>query len=215
MDDDIRRYAEHIIVRPGEDFCVHTKGSNEFGFLGIEEEHVWREYSLHSSEHRSGDDGVVCCWAINYQKMGIVPLFYAEGVECIGEEQIDRATDVNKDSSYVKIRNIGSDDHRIGMGEDNVLLLFLGKAVASVGYGHSSTDHIDLPVRWLLREYFDVLVDLSRELLVAWLQNHLVLGHEDLGGAGDGRRMVPRFDPHLPRSRGMPCSSLIAKLRRS
>lgn len=125
---------------------------------------MWREYSLHSSECRSADDGVVSCWAIDYQKMGIVnrsfrggadskweldtfdwldnitretqkkgdicvevPLFYAEGVERIGEEHIDRATGVNKDSSYVKIRNIGSDDHRIGMGEDNVLLLFLGK----------------------------------------------------------------------------------------
>ncbi|CAL2230456.1 unnamed protein product [Prunus armeniaca] len=54
-------------------------------------------------------------------------LFYAEGVECIDKEHIDRAAYVDEDSAYVKIRHIDPDDHRIRVGEDNSLLFFFGK----------------------------------------------------------------------------------------
>ncbi|CAL2270968.1 unnamed protein product [Prunus armeniaca] len=90
MADDIGRDAGHIVVKPGEDFCVRAKESDEFeteydsrgvAFADslvaeilcgeLAEKHVWREYSLHSGKRRSADDGVVCRWAIDYQKMGV------------------------------------------------------------------------------------------------------------------------------------------------
>ncbi|CAL2266545.1 unnamed protein product [Prunus armeniaca] len=120
--------------------------------------------------------------------------FYSEGVE---------GTSVDKDLAYVKIRNIGSDDHRIGIGKDNAILLFFkrgdgfpadslnffiasssyaenlrmpnGKhvffnsAVVGVGYGRSSTDHVDMLICWLLQ---------GRFCTEFW--NHLILGHEDV-----------------------------------
>ncbi|CAL9024362.1 unnamed protein product [Prunus brigantina] len=51
----------------------------------------------------------------------------AEAVESIGKENVDRASGIDEDSAYVKIGYVRPNDHGIGMGEDNALLLFLGK----------------------------------------------------------------------------------------
>ncbi|CAL9006204.1 unnamed protein product, partial [Prunus brigantina] len=48
-------------------------------------------------------------------------------VESIGKENVDRASGIDEDSAYVKIGYVRPNDHGIGMGEDNALLLFLGK----------------------------------------------------------------------------------------
>ncbi|CAL8135410.1 unnamed protein product [Prunus armeniaca] len=51
----------------------------------------------------------------------------SEAVEGIGKEYVDRASSVDEDSTYVKIGNVCSNDHGIGMGEDDALLFFFGK----------------------------------------------------------------------------------------
>ncbi|CAL8168648.1 unnamed protein product [Prunus armeniaca] len=51
----------------------------------------------------------------------------SKGVESIGKEYVDRASGVDEDSAYVEIGNVCSNDHGIGMGEDDVLFFFFGK----------------------------------------------------------------------------------------
>ncbi|CAL8088934.1 unnamed protein product [Prunus armeniaca] len=51
----------------------------------------------------------------------------SEIVESIDEENIDRTSGIDEDSSYVEIGNVCSNDLGIGMGEDDALLFFFGK----------------------------------------------------------------------------------------
>ncbi|CAL2266368.1 unnamed protein product [Prunus armeniaca] len=50
-----------------------------------------------------------------------------EAIESICKEYVDRAFGVDEDSAYVEIGNVCSNDHGIGMGEDDALLFFFGK----------------------------------------------------------------------------------------
>ncbi|CAL2255040.1 unnamed protein product [Prunus armeniaca] len=51
----------------------------------------------------------------------------SEAVESIGKEYVDRASGVDEDSPYVEIGNVCSNDHGIGMEEEDALLFFFGK----------------------------------------------------------------------------------------
>ncbi|CAL9024335.1 unnamed protein product, partial [Prunus brigantina] len=51
----------------------------------------------------------------------------SEAVENIDKEDIDRTAGVDEDSAYVEICNVCPNDHGVGMGEDDALLLFFEK----------------------------------------------------------------------------------------
>ncbi|CAL2270289.1 unnamed protein product [Prunus armeniaca] len=112
--------------------------------------------------------------------MGDIPVkalvFDSEACEGIGKEYVDRTSSVDEDSAYVKIGNVGPNNHGIGVGKNNALLLFLvegygfpplimlicqlrplvklricrRRPVFRINYWCTAADHVDQPIAQLL-----------------------------------------------------------------
>ncbi|CAL8167546.1 unnamed protein product [Prunus armeniaca] len=111
--------------------------------------------------------------------MGDIPVealvFDSEACEGIGKEYVDRTSSVDEDLAYVKIGNVGPNNHGIGVGKNDafssssekvmgshstsqILLLRLlvklricrRRLVARISYWCTAADHVDLPIAQLL-----------------------------------------------------------------